>query len=131
MRHSNQRDAVLAVVKQAKDHPTADTVYDRVRVQIPDISLGTVYRNLAALVEAKEIITLDAADKSVHYDGNTDGHLHFLCRQCGRIIDLFIKVAPPAELTQMGLEVSGERTVYYGRCDRCNGYQNKITKGAN
>ena len=119
MRHSNQRDAVLTVVKAARDHPTADTVYMRVREQLPDISLGTVYRNLRQLCDCGEIISLEMSDKSVHFDGNTDGHLHFLCKYCGKITDLSFRVNPPRELADMGYIVQGEKTVYYGKCNAC------------
>ena len=88
MRYSSQRDTVLKVVKAARDHPTADTIYSRVRAELPKISLGTVYRNLSLLSDMGLITTLETLDKSIHYDGNTDSHSHFICERCSKIIDL-------------------------------------------
>ena len=88
MRYSSQRDTVLKIVKAAHDHPTADTIYSRVRAELPKISLGTVYRNLSLLSDMGLITTLETLDKSIHYDGNTDSHSHFICERCSRIIDL-------------------------------------------
>ena len=72
-----------------KDHPTADMVYMNIKEEFPKISLGTVYRNLALLSERGEILKLSyeggAAD---HYDACTDPHYHFVCQECGAVIDL-------------------------------------------
>lgn len=119
MRYSTQREAILAYVKGSLEHPTADMVYEAVKKDIPSISLGTVYRNLSQLVSEHEIIELDAADKKAHYDGNTDGHLHFLCKSCGTIIDLDYRPEPPEELTRLGHRVLSGTTVYYGICSQC------------
>ena len=55
MNHSKQRDIILEVVSNSCEHPSADMVYQEVKKQIPNISLGTVYRNLNLLVELKKI----------------------------------------------------------------------------
>ena len=55
IKHSKQRDAILTYLHSTKSHPTAETVYENVRESIPNISLGTVYRNLALLEELGEI----------------------------------------------------------------------------
>ncbi|MGN0568193.1 MAG: transcriptional repressor [Acutalibacteraceae bacterium] len=119
MRHSEQRETILRVVKAAHDHPTADTIYSRVRQEIPNISLGTVYRNLKSLADIGELDTMETLDKSIHYDGNTTPHRHFICRKCSRIIDLFFEVEQPEELEMMGLLVESEKSIYYGLCPDC------------
>ena len=70
MRSSKQRDAVLAVVKAACDHPTADMIFERVREQIPNISLGTVYRNLALLESMGDVVKISTNADSDRFDGN-------------------------------------------------------------
>ena len=87
-RGSKQRDTILRVVKNSKDHPRADWVYDEVRREIPNISLGTVYRNLRYLAESGEIRQLEIADGTSRFDGNSESHYHFRCEKCGHIFDI-------------------------------------------
>ena len=119
MRSSKQRDAVLAVVKAACDHPTADMIFERVREQIPNISLGTVYRNLGQLKDEGLITIVESSDTKVHYEGNLSDHIHFLCKNCHNITDVFCKTQVPAALNDMGLQVESAKTVYYGLCKAC------------
>ena len=86
-RYSKQRDTILQVVQSTKVHPTADWVYKETRKFIPNISLGTVYRNLNQLVEGGQILKLKD-DTQVRYDGNMQRHDHFHCRRCGKWYDL-------------------------------------------
>lgn len=120
MRYSRQRELITEIIKGRKDHPTADMIYQSAREIEPNISLGTVYRNLKLLSDEKEIITLETEDKRLHYDGDTSRHSHFICSKCGRIIDLFKPAATPMEIKEAGLTVTGEKCVYYGLCDICN-----------
>ncbi len=120
MRYSRQREIIVENIKNRFDHPTADEIYSACRVVEPNISLGTVYRNLKQLAEEGEIITLETVDKKIHYDGDTSRHSHFVCERCGKIIDLFKPSETPKELKEMGLEVTSEKCVYYGQCNDCN-----------
>lgn len=86
-RFSKQREKILNVVVNTKSHPTADWIHREVRKTIPNISLGTVYRNLGKLVE-HEIIRSHTISGVVRYDGNTAEHHHFICNQCGDIQDI-------------------------------------------
>lgn len=119
MRTSKQREAILLVLRGSKDHPTADLICERVRKEFPNISLGTVYRDLGQLVEAGEITIVDCCAPKVHYEGNLNQHIHFLCTSCGRIIDVFCSPTVPSEITEMGLTVLSQKTVYYGICKQC------------
>ena len=120
MRYSRQRELVFEIIKNRCDHPTADMIYASCREIEPNISLGTVYRNLKNLAEEKQILTLETEDKKIHYDGDTSRHSHFICTRCGKIIDLFKPSETPTELKEMGLTVSGEKCVYYGLCKDCD-----------
>jgi Fe2+ or Zn2+ uptake regulation protein len=89
MRHSLQRDTIKNVVCSTTCHPTADWVYNEVRKLIPNISLGTVYRNLSQLSDNYSITTIQ--DGSVtRYDGNIKPHHHLKCIKCGEIKDINI-----------------------------------------
>ncbi len=124
MRYSRQRELITEIIKGRKDHPTADMIYESARELEPNISLGTVYRNLKLLSDEQVIITLETVDKKLHYDGDISRHSHFICENCGKIIDLFKPAETPRELKKMGLKVSGEKCIYYGQCNDCNYIKN-------
>ena len=119
MRYSRQRELINDILKCRCDHPTADMIYQSARDIEPNISLGTVYRNLKLLADEGEIITLETEDKRLHYDGDISRHSHFICSKCGRIIDLFKPAQVPDEIKEAGLIVTGEKCIYYGICDTC------------
>lgn len=120
MRYSRQRELILNILKDRKDHPTADMIYSTARELKSDISLGTVYRNLKLLADEGSIITLETEDKRLHYDGDISRHSHFICERCGKIIDLFKPSETPKEIRDLGLIVTGEKCIYYGICTCCN-----------
>ncbi len=119
MRSSKQRDKVLEVLRASCDHPTADVIYERVKESIPNISLGTVYRNLGQLKDEGMITIVESSDTKVHYEGNLEEHIHFLCKNCYNITDVFCKTQVPKALDDMGLQVESQKTVYYGICNHC------------
>ena len=87
LRYSKQRESIKNYLCGREDHPTADMIYTSIREEYPNISLGTIYRNLSLLVEIGEIqkITTDGADR---FDARVTPHNHFVCRRCGRVMDL-------------------------------------------
>ena len=119
MRYSHQRELIIKILKGRKDHPTADMIYQSAREAEPSISLGTVYRNLKQLSDEGVILTLETVDKKLHYDGDTSRHSHFICENCGNIVDLFEPANTPSELYEKGLKVTGEKCIYYGLCIDC------------
>ena len=119
MRYSRQRELITEIIKNRCDHPTADMIYTATRAVEPNISLGTVYRNLKLLSDEGVIITLETQDKKLHYDGDTSRHSHFICDKCGKIVDLFKPAKTPQELSDLGLTVTSEKCIYYGCCNDC------------
>lgn len=122
IKHSRQREQIIEFLKGRKDHPTADVVYQNVRMGNPSISLGTVYRNLTLLSELGEIQRLCPGDGTNHFDADITPHYHFVCNKCGAVIDLVMKT--PKNLEQMaaaGFEgkIDGHVTYFYGTCKSC------------
>lgn len=120
MRHSEQRELIYGILKESCAHPTADGVFEEARKIMPDISLGTVYRNLKLLAEEGKIETLETMDKSVHYDGDISSHGHFICTHCGKIYDIFEQKGLPEALKTGGFTVDNQKNVFYGICPECN-----------
>ncbi len=120
MRYSHQRELILEAVKSVKTHPTADMVYDSLRADNPNLSLGTVYRNLALLALNGDITPIYTGDNKVHYDGDTEPHCHFVCKNCNKIIDIFIQPQIPAKiLNETEFQVEENKTIFYGKCKSC------------
>jgi len=88
LKYSRQRASIKEYLAGTVEHPTADTVYMHVREEFPNISLGTVYRNLSLLADLGEIKKLSSFAGADHFDGRTERHCHFMCIRCERIIDL-------------------------------------------
>ena len=88
LKYSRQREAIKDFLMTRIDHPTADVVYSNVRTEFPNISLGTVYRNLTLLADLGEIARLRVGDGVDHFDADTSPHYHFVCSECGSVIDL-------------------------------------------
>lgn len=121
LKHSRQRDCIKEFLTGRCDHPTADMVYCHVREQFPNISLGTVYRNLSLLSEIGEIrkITCNGPDR---FDANTMPHYHFTCNCCGSITDLNFEKEPDFEgLSPKNFAGSIEQVTldFYGICEAC------------
>ncbi len=121
-KYSRQREAIKEYLTQTKDHPTADTVYMNIRNQLPNISLGTVYRNLNLLAELGDIIKIDCQDGSVRFDGDTKPHYHFVCKECGRIADIKMESIDHINVIANALfggKIEGHVTYFYGKCAEC------------
>ncbi len=118
--YSKQREAILQVLKGMKTHPTASAVYEKVREVLPNISLGTVYRNLSALRESGQILALSVGDGFEHFDGDTAPHIHLHCQHCKKILDLLMEGDPAAErAAKAGFASQTSIYIVYGSCKDC------------
>ncbi|MFA5536317.1 MAG: transcriptional repressor [Bacillota bacterium] len=89
---TKQKKVIMDLLEGTDIHPTADWVYEEARKILPDISLGTVYRNLRVLTETGIIQELNYGSTYSRYDGNPDPHYHFICKVCGRVLDVPIEI---------------------------------------
>ena len=89
MHYSRQREAIKKIVKNTNCHPTADWIFIQTKKNIPNISLGTIYRNLKRLVEEGEINTIYDGNIT-RYDWNIESHDHLKCTECGDLIDVHL-----------------------------------------
>lgn len=121
-RHSKQRDCILNVLKQTKSHPSAYEVHEAVSADFPNMSLGTVYRNLKQLEQSGKIRRLVTASGIEHYDYDTSEHHHFICRGCGRVFDIETigEILPKGDYYACHTEVQ-----FYGLCGSCKAKQDE------
>ena len=95
-RMTKQRTIVFNTVKALGSHPTAFEIFERVRRELPGVSLSTVYRNLSILVGQGDILPVRAIGQEVHYDHNLHDHCHVQCRICGRVSDIHTEIIAPS-----------------------------------
>ncbi|MDK2879462.1 MAG: Fur family transcriptional regulator, peroxide stress response regulator [Thermoanaerobacteraceae bacterium] len=123
VRKTRQRDLILKTLRSTKSHPTADWIYEKVKKEMPNISLGTVYRNLGTLKEMGEILELNYGSKFSRFDGNPENHYHFVCTRCGKVLDVegcpVDKQLDETVSRENGVEVFFHRTEFYGLCRDC------------
>jgi Fur family ferric uptake transcriptional regulator/Fur family peroxide stress response transcriptional regulator len=120
-RMTKQKRVVYEVLASTKSHPTADWIYQQARREVPDISLGTIYRNLQVLLTEQRIRELNYGKGQSRFDANPMPHYHFVCEQCGQVID-FPSGAPavPSQLlAQAPGQVRNYRLECYGICGEC------------
>ncbi len=132
LKYSRQRECIKSFLLSRYDHPTADTIYMNVRKEFPNISLGTVYRNLALLASLGEIIkiTVDGADR---FDAHVEPHSHFICKNCHQVLDLHVE---NEELIQVQAQknfpgqIEGHVVQYFGLCSTCLKEQQVLSQHA-
>lgn len=122
LKYSKQREAIKNFLVTRYDHPTAETVYLNIRREFPNISLGTVYRNLNLLAEIGEIQKLSPGIGPDRFDGNPAPHYHFICRHCGCVMDLTVSGLDHINILagqDFDGEIEGHITYFYGSCPSC------------
>lgn len=123
MRKSRQREAIQQCLMDRHDHPTAEAVYLSIKDEFPNISLGTVYRNLSLLSDLGEVRKITVSGGPDRFDGNVAPHYHFVCKSCGCLMDL--DMAPQDNLNQLAAEgfagTIEEHTLRFtGLCPDCS-----------
>ena len=104
------------------DHPTADVVYTNIKMEYPNISLGTVYRNLQLLTDMGELQKVRVGDGIDHFDADTTPHYHFACNGCGAIIDLDMDAIDYInDIASKSFDgtIMGHSLTFNGLCSRC------------
>ncbi len=122
VKYSRQRECILKNLQSRKDHPTADMVYQSVRKELPNISLGTVYRNLSFLAENGQILKISTGTGPDRFDGFTNLHNHFICRVCGNVLDMdYIPAENIAERASEDFdgEIEEYELQFFGTCKKC------------
>ena len=122
-KHFRKRDAILTCLRQTTIHPSAEWIYAQLKPEIPDLSIGTVYRNLALFKEKGMIISVGTVKGVERFDGNTEPHVHFVCTECGGVLDLGT-ISVPEELkrkaaTESGGQVDTCQLSFTGICEEC------------
>ena len=116
-RKSKKRDAIFEVLCSTKSHPTAEWIYTRLKDELPDLSLGTVYRNLALFKTENQAVCVATVNGQERFDGCTAPHAHFICRACGEVSD--VESPPVSSPPNIEGTVDSYQLNYYGTCRNC------------
>lgn len=124
LKYSRQRESIKNYLLETTSHPTADMVYMHVKQEFPNISLGTVYRNLKLLTDLGEAIKITAPDGGDRFDGHVQPHNHFYCIDCGRILDLNMDMDAINHINELAAKdfdgiIESSTTLFYGKCNDC------------
>ena len=122
-RQSKQRIRILEILRSTDSHPTADWLYDQLKKEFPQLSPGTVYRNLNILIEqglAKKIHFGSTYDR---FEANVQPHYHLICESCEKIIDF--KMSIYDDLNQQAklltnFNIRHHKLEFFGMCEECN-----------
>jgi Fe2+ or Zn2+ uptake regulation protein len=119
-----QRRLIFRVLTELAEHPTAEEVYQRAVLDMPDMSRSTVYSTLKALVELDALAEVEElSDEGTRYDTETDSHHHIYCLSCGKLVDVaqqFHGLELPPDKEQ-GYEIVKRQVTFYGYCPACRG----------
>ena len=122
-KHFRKRDAILTCLRQTTVHPSAEWIYAQLKPEIPDLSIGTVYRNLALFKKQGLIQSVATVNGTERFDGNPLPHVHYICTGCDAVMDL-AGISVPQELRSAagqcaGGTVSGCQLTFTGLCSQC------------
>lgn len=122
IKYSRQRESIRNCLANRCDHPTAESVYLSMKDEFPNISLGTVYRNLSLLSDMGEIRKISTGVGPDRFDGNLTPHYHFICKKCGCVMD--IQLGSQENLLALASEnfsgiIEEHLIQFYGVCPVC------------
>jgi Fur family peroxide stress response transcriptional regulator len=123
-KHSRKRDEILKIIRSTKSHPGAQWIYEQLKPSIPDLSLGTVYRNISFFREEGLVASVGVVHGEERFDSETAPHPHLVCGHCGAVMDLpcpdegMLKRAAE-DFEAQGTVIDYRRTVFYGLCRNC------------
>ena len=122
-RYSKKRQAIIDCLMNTTTHPTADWIHRQLSPQYPDLSLGTVYRNLSQLKEAGVMQSIGVVNGHERFDYNTAPHTHMICNDCGSVSDVMGVELPEslinAAQAATGCSISGASLMLSGTCRCC------------
>ena len=119
---THQRTLIYRELLATGEHPTPESVYERVKQQIPSISLGTVYKNIRTFLDAGLLCEVSLHHGTQRLDPNTEPHHHLVCTRCRRIFDLPASAIEPPKLKsrlKSGFRVEKTSIELLGSCAEC------------
>lgn len=118
-----KRSAILNYLQNVTNHPSAEMIFSDLKSEIPDLSMGTVYRNLSLFKQQGLVTSVATVSGVERFDGNTDPHVHFICNNCSAVIDLHQLRTPQSLRASAAACVGGKvdscQLCFTGKCRNC------------
>lgn len=131
-KRSRQREHIYKLLQNTDKHPTASWIYDQLKPEFSNLSMGTVYRNINILLDQDLIQKIEAGSSYDRYDANTEPHYHFLCHECGAVddipVELFETLNEDVSIST-GYKVENHRLDFYGICPECAQQEKRVKPG--
>lgn len=123
-KNSKKRQVILEALAATTAHPTAQELYQQLKPDYPDLSLGTVYRNLSLFSKQGDVMSVGVFRGQERFDARTEPHAHLHCAQCGRVIDVPLPGAPEPQLCALAQSVTDAQVLgcsitFTGLCKAC------------
>jgi len=113
---------MLEILRETEKHPTADWLYQELKKEFNDLSMGTVYRNLNILIEQGKVKKIESGSTFDRFEANITPHYHFMCEKCGAVIDLDVPVDNDLHekiYRETGYKPIRHETDFFGICPKC------------
>ena len=122
VRHSDTRDIIYNYLYETKAHPSAEMIYNDLKIVLPKLSLKTVYTNLRFFEEHGKVVRVANVNGSDRYDANCEEHVHLVCDECGAVIDIMdADIRKAKKACQVGqAKIKNIQIVLHGTCERCS-----------
>ena len=128
LKATSQRLVILKELLMHKDHPTVNTIFSKVKPELPAVSVDTIYRTLLAFADAGLCTALDGLGEARRFDPVTANHHHFICSKCEEVFDFTFKefdtLKAPSELKN-GFVIKNKTVRLFGLCPNCNKKEKK------
>lgn len=122
---SKKREAVYQTIASTKTHPTAEWVYNQLKDEYPELSIGTVYRNISVFKDMGLVRSVGIVNGQERFDACVNPHPHLICKMCGNVMDLQLNIPTISsrlyEILNMeyGIKVDDYALTLYGLCRKC------------
>lgn len=119
---SSKRNSIYNTILNTTTHPSARWIYEQLKPDYPDLSLGTVYRNISLFKNEGMVNVVCNVNGEERIDGNTSPHSHFVCNRCGKVIDVMddtSKADDGLSILGKGYSIDSKLVIYYGKCSDC------------
>jgi len=121
-RQSRQRQRTLELLRETDSHPSVDWLYERLKKEFPKLSLGTVYRNLAILMQQGLVQKIHFGSTFDRFEANPQPHYHLICEHCGNIEDFRLPIYDEINRkarTETPFNIRRHMIEFYGTCLDC------------
>jgi len=122
-RTTRQKTAIQAAIESAQRPLSAQEILEQASLQVTQLGIATVYRNLKSLVLEEKVQVVTLPGENPRYESNAIAnhhHHHFQCTNCQRVFDVHDCPGDLKRMAPQGFVVEHHELTLYGRCADCN-----------